>query len=59
MTLKKKLQRKAKVTINLESEVVKKAKEFGLNISKICENALEEYIEKLADSNIKIRPETI
>ena len=46
------LRRKVKVTINLEPEVVKKAKDLGLNISKICENALKEYIWRLTGSNL-------
>jgi len=45
------MRRKVKVTINLEPEVAKKAKELGLNISKICENALKDYIDKVTGFN--------
>ena len=51
------LRRKVKVTINLELEVAKKAKELGLNVSKICENALKEYIRRLTDSNLEKKNE--
>jgi len=47
------VRRKVKVTINLEPEIAKKAHELGLNISKICENALKEYIEKLTGFKLK------
>ena len=39
--------KKATVGITLPPEMVKKAREYGLNISKICENALKVYIERL------------
>ena len=35
---------KKSVTIRIDAEVVEKAKELGLNISKVCENALKEKI---------------
>ena len=41
------MRRKARVNINLDPEVAKKARELGLNISKIAENALREYIRRL------------
>ena len=47
------MRRKQKVTINLDPEVVRKARELGLNISKIAENALKEYIERLESSDYK------
>lgn len=37
-------------TIYLDEEVLKKAKEIGLNISKISENALREAIHLLESS---------
>ena len=49
--VKKLMRRKQKVTINLEPQIVKKAKELGLNISKVSENALKEYIKRLEGSN--------
>ena len=39
--------KKATVSITLPPELVKKAREYGLNISKISENALKNYIERL------------
>ena len=47
------MRRKQKVTINLDPEVVRKARELGLNISKIAENALKEYIKRLKGSDYK------
>ena len=35
------------VTIRIDEKLVQKAKEIGLNISKISENALKEIIERL------------
>ena len=45
------MRRKVRVSINLPPELVKKAKELGLNISKIAENALREYIRRLEGSD--------
>jgi hypothetical protein len=39
--------KKAQVQITLPPELLEKAREYGLNISKITENALKEYIEAL------------
>jgi hypothetical protein len=39
--------KKATVSITLPPELVKKAREYGLNISKIAENALKNYLERL------------
>jgi len=39
--------KKKNVVIYLDPEVVKEAKELGLNISKVCENALKEAIRRL------------
>jgi len=42
------------ISAYLDEEVVQKARELGLNRSKICENALREAIERLKGSlNIK------
>jgi post-segregation antitoxin (ccd killing protein) len=41
------LSRKVRTTLNLDKEVVKKAKELGLNISKVSENALILAIESM------------
>lgn len=53
------MSEKVKVHITMNKEVVKKAKELGLNISKISENAIKQYIEKLEHSTpIKVDTET-
>ena len=44
-------RRKKPVLINLPPELVREARELGLNISKIAENALREYIRRLKGSN--------
>ena len=38
---------KVRTTIYLDKEVVKKAKEIGLNLSQFCENALKKAIRRL------------
>ncbi len=45
---------KKMTTIRIDKEVYQKAKELGLNISKICENALKLYIQRLQDINNEI-----
>ena len=45
--------RKVRVNLYLDEDVVKLAKEIGLNISKYCENALKIAIKKLKELNIK------
>ena len=42
---------KVKVNLTISKEVVEKAKEYGLNMSKIAENALKEYIRRLEGSS--------
>jgi hypothetical protein len=41
---------KTKVTLSMDEDVVKQAKNIGLNISKTCENALKEAISRLEGS---------
>lgn len=41
------LGRKGKVTLYMDVETVETAKELGLNISKTCENALKDAIQRL------------
>ena len=41
------VNRKQKVYITLSPELVHKAREIGLNISKVCENALIDMINRL------------
>ena len=38
---------KARVNLTMDAEVIQKAKTLGLNISKISENAIISYIERL------------
>ena len=38
---------KKNVTIRIDAETAMKAKEIGLNLSKICENCLKEAIRRL------------
>ena len=41
------MSKKVKVTLSIDGEVIKKAKQIGLNISQFCENALKEALLKL------------
>ena len=43
--------KKTYVTIYVDEEVVKKAKELGFNISKLCENAMKQAIKRMEGSN--------
>ena len=45
--------KKKNVVIYLNPEIVKEAKELGLNISKISENALKEAIRRLRGGNLQ------
>jgi post-segregation antitoxin (ccd killing protein) len=38
---------KVKLTLTVDADVVKKARDLGLNLSKVCENALNDYIKRL------------
>ncbi len=40
-----------KTTVKMDKELVKQAHELGLNVSKVCENALKETISRLKGSN--------
>ncbi len=42
---------KVRTNITIDPEVLRKAKEYGLNVSKIAENALKEYIRRLEGSS--------
>ena len=42
---------KKNLMIYVEEEVVEKAKELGLNISKVCENCLKDMIKRIEGSN--------
>ena len=43
---------KKKLTIYVKEEITEKAKDIGLNISRICENALKEAIRRLEGSDV-------
>ena len=49
--VEKRKGRKKNVVLYLDPEVVREAKELGLNLSKICENALKDPIKKLKDKD--------
>lgn len=38
---------KVRTTLLIDKEVIEKAKELGLNLSKVCENCLKQYIKAL------------
>ena len=38
---------KKNVMIRIDEDLIKKAKEYGLNISKVSENALKEMIDRI------------
>jgi hypothetical protein len=38
-------------TIRVKEEILSKAQELGLNVSRVCENALEIYIRVLTTAN--------
>ena len=42
---------KRNVMVRLNEELVRKAKEYGLNISKVSENALKEMIKRMEAPN--------
>jgi len=48
--------KKKNVMVYLDPKVVKEARELGLNISKVCENALKEAIRRLKGENPKTNP---
>ena len=48
--------KRVNVTIYVDKDVVREAKEVGLNISKVCENALKDAIRRLKSENCKNTP---
>ena len=46
-----------KTTVKVDKDLVKEAHELGLNVSKICENALKMAIEQLKPLYKKNNPE--
>jgi len=51
--LKMRKGKKKNVVIYLDPEIVKEARDLGLNISKISENALKEAIRRLKGENLQ------
>jgi post-segregation antitoxin (ccd killing protein) len=45
--------KKATISVTLPPEKVKKARRLGLNLSRILENALDEYLKRLEGSEIQ------
>ncbi len=45
--------KKQRTTLTIDKEILRKAKEIGINVSQFCENALKEAIEVLEQSKIK------
>jgi hypothetical protein len=43
-------------TVKVDKALVKKAHEVGLNVSKVCENALQRAIEALEDTSERPSP---
>jgi post-segregation antitoxin (ccd killing protein) len=50
--------KKAQVQITLSPELLEKARKYGLNVSKIAENALKSYIERLEGNKTETNRET-
>ena len=52
--------KKVRINLSVNEEVIEKAKEIGLNISKVCENALIRSINALESSfsEIELNPQT-
>ena len=49
---------KARVNILIERETLQTAHELGINISKVCENALRKYIQALRNVSLLKQGET-
>ena len=45
------MTKKIRINITVDAEVHKKAHELGLNVSKVCENALKEAVRRLEQPN--------
>jgi len=48
---------KKRTTLYLDEELIKTAKNLGLNLSRVCEIALEEAIKRMQGGSIKRDPE--
>ncbi|RLI14314.1 MAG: hypothetical protein DRO43_04330 [Candidatus Hecatellales archaeon] len=51
--------RKRLTSMRIDEDLLKEAKELGLNISKICENALREAIAKMKGETSQENPKTL
>jgi hypothetical protein len=47
---------KKNLMIYVDEKVIEKAKELGLNISKVCENCLKDMIKRIEGSNPSTNP---
>jgi post-segregation antitoxin (ccd killing protein) len=45
--------KKARTTLTIDAEVLRKAHEIGLNVSQFCENALKQAIKALEQTKIQ------
>ena len=45
--------KKARTTLTIDEEVLRKAHEIGLNVSQFCENALKQAIKALEQAKIQ------
>ena len=50
---------KTLTTMRIETEILKEAKELGINIPKACENTLKLYIQAIKNANNQIFLETL
>ncbi len=41
------MTKQVKLSLSIDQEVVKKAKELGFNLSKVCENCLKRHIQAI------------
>ena len=44
---------KKKVSISIDKEILEKAHELGINVSKVCENSLRFYIQAIEQARKK------
>jgi hypothetical protein len=47
---------KVNINLTIEEEIIKKGKDLGLNISKVCENALVDMIGRIEGSGSRDNP---
>ena len=49
----KNMGKKARTTLTIDEEILRKAQEIGLNVSQFCENALKQAIKALEQTKIQ------